>query len=255
MRQIVPKIMIVAVMLGLAEFGWATTAPDQSNTKSMTVAQLEAAGDAARAQKDYEQAIEYFKMAVQKDRKNAHLYNKLGLAELKNNETTAARIDFEKATKLNKRYSDAFNNIGAIYYLQRDYDKAVKYFKKAAALEETRATFHVNLGAAWFGQKKMEQAVTEYSRALELDPNALTQTSKAGVAAQITSPEERAKYSYMMAQIYAKRGDVEHCLECLKNAKDEGYRDMANVYKDEQFSRVWQDGRLHQLVPPPDTSR
>src|SRR6516162_7985199 len=56
MRQIVPKIMIVAVMLGLAEFGWATTAPDQSNAKSMTVAQLEAAGDAARAQKDYEQA-------------------------------------------------------------------------------------------------------------------------------------------------------------------------------------------------------
>jgi tetratricopeptide (TPR) repeat protein len=254
MRHIL-KIVIAAMVLGLAQYSWATPDPDQQNAKTMTVAQLEAAGDAARAQKDYPQAIEYFKMAVQKDRKNAHLYNKLGLAELKNNETTAARLDFEKATKYNKRYSDALNNIGAVYYLQHDYVRAAKYFKKAAALEETRATFHVNLGAAWFGQKKMEQAVAEYSRALELDPNALTQTSKAGVAAQITSPEERAKYSYMMAQIYAKRGDVERCLECLKNAKDEGYHDIANVYKDEQFARMWQDGRLHQLVPPPEIPR
>jgi hypothetical protein len=55
----------------------------------------------------------------------------------------------------------------------------------------------------------------------------------------------------MLAKVYAKRGDVERCLQCLKMAKSEGYRDMANVYKDEEFSRMWQDSRLQQMVPPP----
>ena len=129
--------------------------------------------------------------------------------------------------------------------------RAAKYFKKAVALEETRATFHVNLGAAWFGQKKIERAIAEYSRAVESDPDALIRSQTAGVAAQIASPEERAKYNYMLAKVYAKRGDVERCLQCLKMAKSEGYHDMANVYKDEEFSRMWQDSRLQQMVPPP----
>ena len=55
----------------------------------------------------------------------------------------------------------------------------------------------------------------------------------------------------MLAKIYAKRGDVDQCLQCLKKAKEEGYRSMANVYKEEEFSRLWQDQRLNQIVPPP----
>ena len=250
MKNLVLKIVMAAMVMGLAEYCLAMPDPDQK-TKAMTVAELEAAADVARAQKDYPKAIELFHVALQKDRKNAMLYNKLGMTELKNNDLTSARSDFERAAKYNKRFGDALNNIGAVYFLQRNFDRAAKYFKKAVALEETRATFHVNLGAAWFGQKKIERAIAEYSRAVELDPDALIRSQTAGVAAQIASPEERAKYNYMLAKVYAKRGDVGRCLQCLKMAKSEGYHDMANVYKDEEFSRMWQDSRLHQMVPPP----
>ena len=54
--------------------------------QSMTVADLEKAGDDCRAQKDYAQAIKYFREALRKDKKNAKLYNKLGLAELKDDD-------------------------------------------------------------------------------------------------------------------------------------------------------------------------
>jgi tetratricopeptide (TPR) repeat protein len=134
---------------------------------------------------------------------------------------------------------------------RKNYGSAAKYFKKAVALDETRASFHVNLGAAWFSQKKLEQAIAEYTRAVELDPDALNHESKVGVAAQIASPEERARYSYMLAKIYAKRGDVDGCLQCLKKAKEEGYRDLANVYKDEEFSKMRDNPKLHEVVPPP----
>ncbi len=253
MKTVTARIVLMVVLMMLSGYSIGTPAPQQEKVRmeSMTVADLEKAGDLARAQKDYPQAIQYFQTALRKDRKNAVLYNKLGLAELKNNDLKAARSDFEKAVKRNSKYADAVNNIGAVDYLRKNYGSAAKYFKKAVALEETRPSFHVNLGAAWFSQKKLERALTEYTRALELDPDALRQESKAGITAQISSPEERARYSYMLAKIYARRGDVEGCLQCLRKAKEDGYRDLANVYKDEEFSRMRENPRLHEVVAPP----
>jgi len=253
MSKIMAKIGSLLSVLLLALSGSVMAAPQQNaiDTRSMTVAQLEKAGDEARAQKDYYQAIEYFRAALRKDKKNSVLYNKVGLAELRNNDLKSARQDFEKSAKLNSKYSEAVNNIGAVDYMRKNFGSAAKYFKKAVALEETRATFHVNLGAAWFSQKKFERAVMEYARALELDPDALRQNSKVGIAAQISSPEERAQYSYMLAKIYARRGDTEGCLQCLRKAKEDGYRNLANVYKDEEFARMRNNPQLHEVIAPP----
>jgi len=252
MRSIT-KIAMVAVLLSLTRNTAAAQVPQQSdvNMSAMTTAQLESAGDQARAEKDFPMAIRYFQAAVRKAPKIATLYNKLGLAELKNNELIAARRDFEKAAKRDPKNAEAINNIGAVDYMRKNYNSAAKYFKKAVALEETRATFHINLGAAWFSQKKMERAVLEYARALEIDPDSLRQNSKVGVAAQIQSPEERAQYAYLLAKIYARRGDVEDCLQCLRKAKEDGYRNLANVYKDEEFSRMRDNPKLQEVVPPP----
>jgi tetratricopeptide (TPR) repeat protein len=246
---------LLAVLVTLATYSAAQTAPDQSkdDMAAMSVADLEKAGDLARAQKDYDLAAQYFREGLRKDRKNAVLYNKLGLTELKDNDLVAARRDFEQAVKRNSKYAEAVNNIGAVEYMRKNYGGAAKYFKKAVALDEAHATYHVNLGAAWFSQKKMDRAIAEYTRAMELDPNAFRQESKIGIAAQISSPEERAQYAYLLAKAYAKRGDVEGCLQCLKKAKEEGYRNLANVYKDEEFSRMRENPRVQEVVPPPLT--
>ena len=253
MRGLMWRLMVVAVVVGLSQCGFAAGEPEQPtrDMKSMTVAELEKAGDACRAHKAYEQAIQYFREALRKDPKNAVLYNKRGMAELKNDDRQNAIADFERAAKLNKKFADAFNNIGAVYFVEKKFGQAAKYFKKAVALEETRATFHVNLGAAWFSQKKLDRAVNEYARALQLDPDALVQNARAGINAQVLNPEERAAYEYMLAKIQAKRGNLQECLVCLKKAKDDGYRNLANVYKDEEFSQLWKDPRLAEIAPPP----
>jgi len=253
MRTLRWSVMIVAVLIALVGRGFGSTEvePQARDLKSMTVADLERAGDAARAQKDYEHAIQYFQEALRKDKKNARLYNKLGLAELKNGDLRSARADFEKAGKLNPKYADAFNNVGAVYFIQKNPGAAAKYFKKAVALDETRATFHANLGAAWFNQKKFDPAIKEYARALELDPEALEKSARAGITAQVGTPEAAAKFYYMLAKIHAKRGETDSCLLCLKRAKENGYKDLAKVYTDEEFNRLWTDPRLQEVVPTP----
>ena len=59
--------------------------------------------------------------------------------------------------------------------------------------------------------------------------------------AQVISPEKRAKQDYMLAKVYARLGNDDLCLECLKRAKSEGYGDLDTVYKEEEFSKLWRD--------------
>lgn len=246
--------LIILTAMAMAFPQWSAAEEPQKptvRTENMSVAELEKAGDSARVAKDYESAILYFEAAVRRDKKNAKLLNKLGLSYMKANRLPDARYSFERAVKSNSKYADALNNLGAVYFVQRNMSGATKYFKKAVAMDETRPVFHVNLGAAWFGQNKVDRAIAEYGRALQLDPTVLNRTNSGGVTAQVTTPEERARYNYMLAKIYAKLGNPEECLRCLRKAKEEGYRNIANVYKDEEFSPLWQDARLAEIAPPP----
>jgi tetratricopeptide (TPR) repeat protein len=251
MRYLMAKLLILTMTFGIGQLVLASDTPEHERSASMTAAQLEQAGDEARATKDFEHAVDYFNAAIRRENRNPVLYNKLGLSYLRLGNLRAAKYDFQKAIKLNSKFADGINNLGAVEYMKKDYGAAAKQFKKAVALDETRSTFHVNLGAAWFAQKKLDRAIAEYARALELNPNALA-AGNAGVAAQIASPEERARYAYMLAKIYALRGENDECLRHLRRAKEEGYRDLASIYKDAQFAKVWNDPRLAEIAPAPE---
>ena len=121
-------------------------------------------------------------------------------------------------------------------------------------LDESHATYHINLGAAWFSQKKMERAIAEYIRAIELDPEAFRH-DRTGVAAQIASPEERAQHNYLLAKAYARRGDLSGCVRCLRKAKEDGHRNLGNVYRDEEFSLLRDNPKLQEMVPRRSRSR
>lgn len=242
-------ILAAAALLPSAPKVWANAdAPPKTEVARQSVKNYEIKGDIARAKEEYSAAVDWYTAALRVDRKNAAVYNKLGIAQLKLGEMVPARHSFEQAVKYQKGNVEALNNLGATYCLQRKYKPAVRYLKEALALDEQRAVTHLNLAEAWLGLKEIDRAMTEYTRALELDADILSSNDAQGISAQIMTPEQRAVVNFLIAKAYAKRGNAEGALDYLQRAKQGHYKDMASVYTQPEFSLLWNDPRLATIV-------
>jgi tetratricopeptide (TPR) repeat protein len=213
-----------------------------------TVADLETRADQLRSSKLYLDALDYYRAALAKEPHNARLLNKTGITHLMMQHYKESRKSFEQAIKADRRFADAYNNLGVVFYEEMKYGAAIKHYRKAIELDNSSASFFSNLGAAYFSKKEFDPAVLAYQHALELDPEVFERTSRGGVQAQLPSPEDRARYDYTVAKLYAKMGASDRSLEYLRKAMEDGYKDLKNVYKDAEFSELRKDPRFTELM-------
>ena len=234
---------------------------------SASAPQLEIQADKLRAGKSYADAIDYYRAAIKKAA-TAALWNKMGITELQFGRYKDAAKSFDRAIKLDPKISEAYNNRGALYYISgaqqqtlaeragksvpggalRNYRKAVSEYKKALTIREDSALYHSNLGTAHFALREFPKAINEYARAMQLDPEIFERRSQSGIAAHMSSPEDRAFYSFVLARIYANAGDLDHSLEYLRKAMEDGYKEIDSVYKDQEFSLLRKDPRFAELM-------
>lgn len=218
---------------------------------------LDERGDELRGEKAFLDAMDYYQAALKKiDGKSqfaAVEYNKIGITLLLLNRFDDARRHFQRSIKIDKTYSNAYNNLAVVYYQYKKYSRAIKYYKRAIVMDPTSASYHSNLGSAYFARKDMPHAVVEYTKALELDPDIFERRSSVGVIAQMSSPEDRAHYSYVLAKMYAQLGQFDRSLLYLRRAMEEGYKDINKVYEDDDFAKLRKDERFVALMkqPPP----
>ncbi len=216
-----------------------------------TAHELELRADTLRAEKAYADSLDYYRAALSKRKDSvAVLHNKMGMAELLMQRFGRARKSFERALKADPAYAEAMNNLGVVHYMQNNYKKAIKQYLKAVTASPNNASFHSNLGTAYFARKKYEEASASYLRALELDPEIFERRSRTGVSAHMASPADRARYSYVIAKMYARAGDADRCLLYLKKAIEQGYPEIKKVYTDEEFAVVRKDPRFNELWAP-----
>jgi tetratricopeptide (TPR) repeat protein len=213
-----------------------------------TAEDLEQQADQLRASKLYLDALDYYHAALQKKANDASLLNKIGITELMMQRYHDARKAFERAIRSDHEFADAYNNLGVVLYESKKYGAAVKEYEKAIAKDGNSASFFSNLGAAYFSKRDFSPAVTAYQRALELDPGVFERTSRAGVQAQLPSPEDRARYDYTVAKLYAKMGLSDQSLAYLRKAMEAGYKDLKNVYKDADFAELRKSPRFTELM-------
>ena len=235
--------------------------------QAASAAQLEFEADKLRADKSYADAIDYYRAAIKKSA-SAGLWNKLGITELQIGRNKDAIKSFDRAIKLNPKLAEAYNNRGAVYYISgaqqqtlaeragkpvpggalKNYHRAVSEYQKALAITEDNASYHSNLGTAFFALKEFPSAINEYARAMQIDPEVFEHRSQTGIAAQMFSPEDRAYYSFVLARMYAKAGDLDRSLAYLRKALEDGYKEIDAVYKDQEFAVLRKDPRFAELM-------
>src|SRR3954467_4236287 len=157
-------------------------------SKTATAEELEQQADVLRSQKNYADALDYYRAAIKKH-DTAIVENKAGIAELQMQHIEDARELFQRAVKLDKTYADALNNLGVSWYMKHNYKKAIKSYDQALKVRPESSSFHSNLGSAYFANKQFDKASNEYTRAMDIDPDIFTRQSTTGVSAQLGSPE------------------------------------------------------------------
>ena len=197
------------------------------------VLSAESRGDIFMARKMYREAIEAFREGPPKD---AVLRNKIGIAHHQLMQLDTARKYYEQAVKLKPTYSEAINNLGTVYYANKNYRRAISQYKKAIKIAPDSASIHSNLGTAYFARNQIVLATEQYGIALKLDPNVFEHHSSYGVMLQERNVQDRAKFHYWMATLYARDGRNELALQYLRKALEEGYKERKKLPDDPAFA-------------------
>jgi tetratricopeptide (TPR) repeat protein len=205
----------------------------------------ESRGDIFMARKMYREAIEAFSEGSPKD---AVLRNKTGIAHHQLMQLDIARKYYEQAVKLNPGYSEAINNLGTVYYAGKSYRRAIAQYKKALKLAPDSASIHSNLGTAYYARNQLALATEEYHIALKLDPEVFEHHSSYGVLLQERSVQDRAKYHYLMAVLYAHDGRNELAIQYLRKALEEGYKERKKLPEDPAFAGMRELPEFKQLL-------
>jgi tetratricopeptide (TPR) repeat protein len=182
-------------------------------------------GDIYMARKMYREAIEMFREGSPKD---PVLLNKTGIAYHQMMQLDNARKSYEQALKIKPDYVEAMNNLGTVYYAKKSNRRAISWYQKALKLapsEPKSASIYMNLGTAYFARKRYEDATKSYRTALQLDPEVFERHGNFGVMLEERSVEERGKFHFYLAKLYAKDGRNELALQYLRKALEEGFKD------------------------------
>jgi tetratricopeptide (TPR) repeat protein len=223
------RIRSLSVSLLLALIAVADAAQTQTKVTPET------RGDIFMARKMYREAIDAYKEGP---RGNAVLLNKTGIAYHQMADFGTAKKYYELAIKAKPGYAEAINNLGTIYYALKSYQRAIDQYKKALRYSADSAAIYTNLGTAYFVSKNYVEASAAYEKALSLAPDVLENRRGMGGLLQERSVEERAKFHYYVAKIYAKAGNNGRALEYMRKSIEEGFKDKGKFQQDPEFAKM-----------------
>ena len=85
---------------------------------------------------------------------------------------------------------------------------------------------------------KYDKATEAYQRALMLDPEVFERRSNYGTLLEDRNVEERAKFHYYLAKMYAKSGRNDMAMQYVRKALEEGFKDKKKFEEDPEFEAL-----------------
>lgn len=227
---------------------WMAMAEHLPDPTTASAAELQLTADVMRARRLPEDALEYYRYALERGGDAAKLTNRIGITLLELRHPQLARTAFQRAVHLNPKDAEAWNNLGASEYIVADYARAIGDYKRAVKLNKAKATFHSNLGTAYFEVKDYESARKQFATALKLDPNALQGGGSNGIEAHVLSPSDRGRFCFEMAKLAARDHDVDGVLRWLARATEVGFDTQLEMGQDRVLRTYLSDLRVTLIV-------
>jgi tetratricopeptide (TPR) repeat protein len=228
---------------------WRQIEAHLPDPRTATAQALEQQADILRARRFPEDAMDFYKYAIDRGAKVPEVMNKLGLTELEMKNVELARMYFKRSVKMNPKYADAWNNLGAVEYMDRGSASAIGDYKRAIKLDKHSSIFHANLATAYFEVRDFKGARREMTAALKLDPDVFdAKLSAGGVQAHVLTSEDRARFAYEMARMYALNKQEEQMLHSLAMASEFGMDVQREMRKDPALAQYENDSRVVVLV-------
>jgi tetratricopeptide (TPR) repeat protein len=228
---------------------WRQIEPHLPDPRTATPQALEQQGDILRARRFPEDAMDFYKYAMDRGAKVAPVLNKLGLTELEMRNVELARMYFKRSVKMDPKSADAWNNLGAVEYLDRGASTAINDYKRAIKLDKRQAVFHANMATSYFEVQDYKGARREMAAALKLDPDIFdSKVGNGGVQAHVLTSEDRARFAYEMARMYASNKLEEQMLHSLAMASEYGMDVQREMRKDPVMAQYENDARVVVLV-------
>jgi Tfp pilus assembly protein PilF len=222
----------MSLKLGILLIGAAAFAQDKP------VLSIETRGDIYMARKMYREAIDTFREGSPKD---PVLLNKIGIAYHQMMQLDNARKSYERALKVKPDYVEVMNNLGTIYYSRKSFRRAISWYNKAlkkSGEDPKSASIYMNLGTAYFARKQYDKATQAYQTAMKIDPDVFERHGNVGVILEERSVEEKAKYHFYLAKLYAKDGRNDLALQYLRKSLEEGFKEKKKIEEEADFAAI-----------------
>jgi tetratricopeptide (TPR) repeat protein len=96
----------------------------------------------------------------------------------------------------------------------------------------------MNLGTALFARKQYDKATEAYQTAMQIDPDVFERHGHVGVILEERSVEEKAKYHFYLAKLYAKGGRSELAIQYLRKSLEEGFKEKKKIEEEADFASL-----------------
>jgi tetratricopeptide (TPR) repeat protein len=223
---------------------WLTVAPHLPDPATATPAALEMAGDVLRARRLQEDALDYFRYAMQRGGDEVTLLNRIGVTELEMNQPALARACFKRSVLLRRKYAEGWNNLGATENMDGNMQSAIIDYQRAVKLNRKNAVFHANLGTAYFETKDYESSRRQFDMAIKLDEGVFRRGGFGGSQVHVLTGDDRGRFAFEMARLAASSHEDESMLHWLSVSAESGFDVREGMREVKEFEPYRKDARI-----------
>jgi tetratricopeptide (TPR) repeat protein len=152
-------------------------------------------GEAYGKKNETEKAMEYFNEAMKIDPNDIYTLVNRGMIFAIKGKYDEAESCYRKAIELYPDAINAYRNLGGLLIKEGRTDEAIAIFRKGLAEKPRNAwILHSCLGKLFINQRKIDLAVYEYQTAVKMMPNLYTYNNLGGALALKGRPDEALYY-------------------------------------------------------------